>query len=125
MEAGTDYKFRDDMFDEKEDGATVPIELLLEPFQGVIYRYTTVKFKLGEDDVPRLQYDYEIIKTNDLSMITLRKNQKFNHILGLILNAMLLDLGDADSEVETGTNHTEESNPEGRLHEEGTTVPQE
>lgn len=125
MEAGTDYKFRDDMFDEKEDGATVPIELLLEPFQGVIYRYTTVKFKLGEDDVPRLQYDYEIIKTNDLSMITLRKNQKFNHILGLILNAMLLDLGDADSEVETGTNNSKESNPEGRLHKEGNTVPQE
>lgn len=125
MIAGEDFRFRDDMFDPKEDGATVPIELLLEPFQGIIYRYTTVKFKLGEDDVPRLQYDYDIIKTNDLSMITLRKNQKFNDILGLILNAMLLDLGDADSEVETGTNHTEESNPEGRLHEEGTTISQE
>ena len=125
MEAGTDFKFRDDMFDPKEDGATVPIELLIEPFQGIIYRYTTVTFKLGEDDVPRLQYDYDIIKTNDLSMITLRKNQKFNHILGLILNAMLLDLGDADSEVEIRTNNPEEPDSARGLHEEGSTVPQE
>lgn len=125
MEAGIDYKFRDDLFNEKEDGSTVPIELLVEPFEGVVYRYTTVKFKVGEDDVPRLQYDYEIVKTNDLSMITLRKNQKFNHILGLILNAMLLDLGDADSEVEIGTNNPQESNSEGRLHEESSTIPKE
>lgn len=122
MEAGTDYKFRDDMFNEKEDGSTVPIELLIEPFNGVIYRYTTVKFKLGEDDVPRLQYDYDIIKTNDLSMVTLRKNEKFNHMLGLILNAMLLDLGDADSEIEIGTSNTKESDSEGRLHEEGPSI---
>jgi hypothetical protein len=122
MEPGTDYKFRDDMFDANQSESTVPIELLIEPFNGVIYRYTTVRFKLGEDDVPRLQYDYDIVKTNDLSMITLRKNQKFNDILGLILNAMLLDLGDA-SETTTGTNNSEEPNSEGRLHEEGPTVP--
>lgn len=95
MEAGTDYKFRDDLFNPKEDGSTVPIELMVDPFTGVVYRYTTVGFKVGEDDIPRLQYDYEILKTNDLSMVTLRKNEKFNHVLGLILNAMLLDLGDA------------------------------
>lgn len=122
MEAGTDYKFRDDMFDANQSESTVPIELLIEPFNGVIYRYTTVRFKLGEDDIPRLQYDYDIVKTNDLSMITLRKNQKFNDILGLILNAMLLDLGDA-SETKTGTNNSEEPNSEGRLHKEGPSVP--
>lgn len=122
MEAGTDYKFRDDLFDEKEDGATVPIELLIEPYQGVVYRYTTVRFNLGEDGVPRLQYDYDIVKTNDLSMVTLRKNQKFNDILGLILNAMLLDLGDAESEVETGTSDSKEPDSEGRLHEEGSSI---
>ena len=31
MEVGTDYKFRDDMFNPKEDGSTVPIELMLDP----------------------------------------------------------------------------------------------
>lgn len=124
MEAGVDYKFRDDLFNPKEEGTTVPIELMVEPFIGVVYRYTTVRFKVDENDVPRLQYDYDIIKTNDLSMITLRKNQKFNHILGLILNAMLLDLGDADSEIEIRTNNPEEPDSARGLHEEGSTVPQ-
>ena len=121
MQVGNDYKFRDDMFNPKEDGSTVPVELMVDQFTGVVYRYTTVGFKVGEDDIPRIQYDYEIIKTNDLSMITLRKNEKFNTMLGLILNAMLLDLGDA-SEVETGANNTKESDTEGRLHEESSSV---
>lgn len=121
MEAGTDYKFRDDLFNPKEDGSTVPIELMVDPFTGVVYRYTTVGFKVGDDDIPRIQYDYEIIKTNNLSMITLRKNEKFNTMLGLILNAMLLDLGDA-SEVEAGANNTKEPDTEGRLHEESSSV---
>ena len=82
MELGTDFKFRDDLFNAKEDGTTVPIELLLEPFAGIVYRYTTVTFKMDEDNIPRLLYDYEIIKTNDLSMITLRKNEKFNAKIG-------------------------------------------
>ena len=101
MEAGTDYKFRDDLFNAKEDGSTCPIELMIEPFTGVVYRYTTVRFKVGEDDIPRLQFDYEIIKTNDLSMITLRKNQKFNDAVGLILNALLLDASEAEGESHT------------------------
>jgi hypothetical protein len=122
MEAGTDYKFRDDLFNDKEEGSTCPIEMLIEPFVGVVYRYTTVTFKIDEDDIPRIQYDYEIIKTNDLSMITLRKNQKFNDALGLILNAMLLDLGDVETN-EIGTNNPQESDPEGRLHEEGSSIP--
>ena len=122
MEAGIDYKFRDDLFNEKEDGSTVPIELTLDPFTGIVYRYTTVKFKLGEDDVPRIQFDYEIMKTNDLSMVTLRKNEKFNTMLGLILNAMLLDLGGADSEVEIRTNNSKEPDSEGRLHKESSTI---
>ena len=121
MEAGTDYKFRDDLFNPKEDGSTVPIELMVDPFAGVVYRYTTVGFKVGEDDIPRIQYDYEIMKTNDLSMVTLRKNGKFNTMLGLILNAMLLDLGDA-SEVEAGANNSKEPDTEGRLHEESSSV---
>lgn len=112
MEIGKDYSFRDDMFNPKEEGSTCPIELMLDPFTGIVYRYTTVKFKLDEDDIPKLQYDYEILKTNDLSMMTLRKNEKFNQTLGLILNAMLLELGDA-SEVEVGTDNSKEPNSKG------------
>ena len=121
MELGTDWKFRDDLFDSKEEGSTVPIELLLEPFTGICYRYTVVRFKMTEDNIPRLQYDYEILKTNDLSMVTLRKNQKFNDALGLILNAMLLDLGDA-SESEIGTTNPKEPDTEGGLHAEGSSL---
>lgn len=114
MELGIDYKFRDDLFNPKEDGSTCPIELTLDPFTGIVYRYTTVRFKLGEDDIPRLQYDYEIIKTNDLSMITLRKNQKFNDTVGLILNTLLLDAADAENgtDIETRTDNTKELNQE-------------
>lgn len=124
MELGIDYKFRDDLWNKDEEGATVPIELMINPFEGVVYRYTTVTFKVDENDVPRLLYNYDIIKANDLSMVTLRKNQKFNDAIGLILNAMLLDLGDA-SEVEAGTDNTQEPDSEGGLHEEGPSVPQE
>ena len=112
MELGTDYKFRDDLFNAKEDGSTVPIELILDPFAGVVYRYTTVRFKLGEDDIPRLQFDYEIIQTNDLSMMTLRKNQKFNDAVGLILNTLLLDASEAEGASETRTDDTKEPDQE-------------
>ena len=112
MELGTDYKFRDDLFNAKEEGTTVPIELTLEPFNGIVYRYTTVTFKMNEDNIPRLLYDYEIIKTNDLSMITLRKNEKFNATLGLILNALLLDASEAEGASETRTDDTQKSDKE-------------
>ena len=114
MEAGTDFKFRDDLFDAKEEGTTCPIELILDPFTGVVYRYTTVKFKLDEDDIPKLQFDYEIVKTNDLSMITLRKNQKFNDVVGLILNTLLLDAADSQNgmDIETRTDDTKEPDQE-------------
>ena len=112
MEAGTDFKFRDDLFNAKEEGTTCPIELILDPFAGVVYRYTTVRFKLGEDDIPRLQFDYEIIKTNDLSMMTLRKNQKFNDAVGLILNTLLLDASEAEGASETRTDDTKEPDQE-------------
>jgi hypothetical protein len=122
MEAGNDYIFRDDLFDVKQEGTTCPIELKLDPFDGVVYRYTTVKFKVGEDDIPRLIYDYEIIKTNDLSMVTLRKNEKFNNTVGLILNSLLLDAADSEGASETRTDNTKEPDSERDLHEESSTV---
>ena len=114
MELGTDWHFRDDLFNAKEEGSTVPIEILVDPFAGIVYRYTQVGFKMGEDNVPRMQYDYEIVKTNDLSMITLRKNAKFNTMLGLILNTLLLDASEQQNgmDVETRTNDTEKSDQE-------------
>ena len=110
------------MFDSRKEGSTVPIELMLEPFAGVVYHYTTVAFKVGEDDVPRISFEYEIDKTNDLSMTTLRKNEKFITTLGLILNSLLLDASEAEGVSETGTNDTKEPDQERRLHKESSTV---
>jgi hypothetical protein len=112
MEVGIDYKFRDDLFNQNEEGTTVPIEIMVDPFAGIVYRYTTVTFKMDEDNIPRMQYDYEIIKTNDLSMVTLRKNDKFNTMLGLILNALLLDASEVEGDSEIRTNDTKELNQE-------------
>ena len=112
MELGKDFSFRDDLFNAKEDGSTVPIELILDPFAGVCYRYTTVKFRMDEDNIPRIAYDYEILKTNDLSMMTLRNNEKFNTVLGLILNALLLDASEVEGASETRTNDTKEPDKE-------------
>lgn len=122
MELGTDWKFRDDLFNSKEEGTTVPIELMVDPFAGVCYRYTTVKFVMGEDSIPRMQYDYEILKTNDLSMVTLRKNQKFNTILGLILNTLLLDASEVEGMSETRANDHQESDSERVVHEESSSI---
>jgi hypothetical protein len=110
MEVGIDYKFRDDLFNQNEEGTTVPIEIMVDPFAGIVYRYTTVTFKMDEDNIPRMQYDYEIIKTNDLSMVTLRKNDKFNTMLGLILNALLLDVSEVEGDSEIRANDTKELN---------------
>jgi hypothetical protein len=112
MEVGIDYKFRDDLFNQNEEGTTVPIEIMVDPFAGIVYRYTTVTFKMGEDNIPRLLYDYEIIKTNDLSMTTLRKNEKFNAALGLILNTVLLESSEVEGDSEIRTNDTKELNQE-------------
>lgn len=110
MEMGTDYSFRDDLFDANVEGSTCPIEILLDPFAGVCYRYTHVTFKMDDDNIPRMLYDYEILKTNDLSMITLRKNEKFNTMLGLILNSLLLDASEAEGASDnTRTTETDSS----------------
>lgn len=124
MELGVDYTFRDDLWNSKTEGSTVPIELLIDPFKGVVYRYTTVRFKVDENDIPRLQYDYEILKSPELSMITLRKNDKFNTTLGLILNMLLLDVGDIETN-EAGTNNSEKSDSTGTIHEKGSSISEE
>jgi hypothetical protein len=100
------------LFNKKEEGSTVPIELLLDPFQGVVYRYTKVSFKL-DGNIPKILYDYDIIKSPELSMVTLRKNEKFNTALGLILNMLLLEVDEAD---EGGSDDIKKPDTKGRVH---------
>jgi len=106
MIAGEDYKFRDDM---KHD--TVPIELLTEPYRGVILRYTTVSVQEQEEGDAKLRFDYELLETGDNTMIGLRKDDRFQQHVGLILNAMILEsLEVPDNDL--GEHYTEEPDNE-------------
>lgn len=86
MIAGQDYRFRDDL--KKE---TVPIELLTEPYKDVILRYTTVAIQEQDGGQAKLKFDYELIETGNHTMIGLRKDDRFQQHVGLILNAMILE----------------------------------
>lgn len=103
MILGIDYKFRDDM---KED--TVPIELLTEPYKDVILRYTQVSIHEQADGTAKLRFDYEFYGTGKHTMTSLRKNEHFNHYIGTILNAMILDITD----METAKNESRTNDPE-------------
>lgn len=116
MKLGIDYKFRDDLFDAKKEGTTVPIELLVDPYQGVVYNYTTVKFKMEEDGVPKIQYDYDIIDLGKFSMVKLRKDEFFWKNLGLILNELLLEASEAEGVSENRTDHNKELDQERDVH---------
>ena len=108
MIIGEDYKFRDDM---KED--TVPIELLTDPYKGVILRYTQVSIHEEANGTARLKFDYELYETGDHSMVKLRKDKTFNQHIGLILNAMILDITDMETaKNESRTDNSEEYSEE-------------
>ena len=122
MKLGIDYRFRDDLFDAKKEGSTVPIELMVDPYQGVVYNYTTVKFKMEEDGIPRIQYDYEIVDPGKFTMIKLRKDEFFWKNLGLILNELLLEASEAEGASENRANNNQEPNQKRDLYEEGSSV---
>ena len=94
MKLGTDFKLRDDSFSkEKYDaGETLPIELLVSPYEGVVYRYTRVALVENENkDGAVMKFDYEIIDPGKFSMVKLRGDNYFNKAIGLVLNEILLD----------------------------------
>lgn len=103
MELNKDYKFRDDLFDKRAEGSTVPIELLLDPYHGVCYRYTAVKF-VEKEDTPIMQFAFEILNPGKFTEMTLRKDNFFMTHLGVILNALLLETAGVN---EDGTDNTE------------------
>lgn len=112
MILGIDWKFRDDM---KED--TVPIELLTDPYKGVILRYTQVSIHEQVDGTAKLKFDYELYDAGSHTMAALRNDEKFTAHIGLVLNTMILDITDAESELnESGTDDTEEPVEERGLH---------
>ena len=88
MQEGIDFKFRDDLIKEKTD--TVPIELMIDFYSGIVYRYEKMQI-VEQDNQAIMKFDYTILESGKLKEKNLRKDQRFHEILGVILNKMLLD----------------------------------
>lgn len=93
MEINKDFKFRDDI--SKKD-STVYIELLFKPYHDIIFRFTKVSVKENDNDSATLNFNYELKKMGTYAETTLRKDKKFENILGLILNTLILDAAEAE-----------------------------
>ena len=103
MIIGSDFKLRDDLADKYD---TLPIEILTEPYKGVIMRYTEVSVQEQEDDTAKLKFGFEFIDSAGFKEDILKKDTKFLTQAGLILNTMILEsLGDDDA---AGENYSEE-----------------
>ena len=91
MKLGEDFKFCDDLYDPKRDNETLPIKMLIPPYEGVIFRYTRVAIKENANkDGAVMQFDYDFIDPGKNSMASLRSDDKFNTTIGLVLNEILL-----------------------------------
>jgi hypothetical protein len=99
-----DFKFRDDLCN-PEKGDTVPIQITTGPYEGIIYRYTSLKLSEDpEQDQAKLQFGYEILETPTITETTLRKDQRFTNHIGIILNHFILET------LETDQNELRENN---------------
>lgn len=112
MKLDEDYKFRDDLFNKNKEGTTVPIEILIDFYAGVVYRYTTVTFKVDDDNIPHLQFSYEILDPKKFSEMKLRQDERFSQIIGMILNTLLLESSEEEGVSETRTDDNQEPNKE-------------
>lgn len=84
-----DFKFRDDLYEEEK---TLPIELLSEPYKGIVLRYNQVAVKEQVDGTAKMQFDYDLLEMGSHIETALRKDQKFTEYAGLVLNAMILEI---------------------------------
>lgn len=105
MLIGKDYKFRDDM----KGHDTVPIELLTEPWQGVILKYLAVGVKELENGTAVLQFSYELLDMGKHTETNLRNSKKFEEHIGLILNMMILEVAESKDEQDDRKNYSDES----------------
>lgn len=94
-----DFKFRDDLYNAAK-GETVPLEILLSPYEGVILRFSQVGIKEQENGTAVLQFGYELLETANHTETKLRKDSRFEQSLGLLLNHLILEA--AESEVHGG-----------------------
>ncbi|NDB84869.1 MAG: hypothetical protein EB127_19490 [Alphaproteobacteria bacterium] len=85
-----DYKFRDDMVNEKSKD-TVPIQILTGPYKNVIYRYTKVGVREQNDGTAVLRFEYDLLDVAENTETKLRNDRKFEQHLGILLNYFILE----------------------------------
>lgn len=91
MIIGKDFIFRDDLVKDTNT-ETVPIELKVGPYAGIVYRYGAVRFTEHEDGPPTVKFDFELISSKvAFKEKELRKDKIFIETLGLILNTMIIE----------------------------------
>lgn len=125
MQINVDYKFRDDLFDSEKATlrGTVPLELLLGVYKGVVWRYNEVAISEEFDGTATMKFRYDILEvppecnktTEDLEVDPI-----FTQVLGNILNTLILEsVMDADRKDDI-----EELDSERGLLSESFTLPQ-
>jgi hypothetical protein len=114
-----DFRFRDDM---KHD--TVPIEILLDLYKGVVYRYVKVGIKENNDDTAVLKFEYDLYEMGNHTETSLRKDKLFDKTLGLILNSIIVDVAEIEGQVEDEhrDDNSQEPNEERVIHKKGSAV---
>jgi hypothetical protein len=121
MIEATDFRFRDDLASKQD---TVPIEILIAPYKGVILRYNQVNVKEMDNGTATLRFAYDLIETADHTQVSLRKDQRFEQHLGILLNHLILEsLEAAEANVNADReNYSEESDAERSVHSQGPAV---
>ena len=110
MKLFEDFKFRDDLADKHD---TIPIEILFGPWSGTLIRFTKVALKETQSDSPKMAFDFEIVEGNK----NFKSSPPFVEYCGLILNSLLLELSDGNTE-----NNPEKSVEESGIHQEDPSV---
>ena len=120
MKVGEDFRFRDDMAN-MDAGDTVPVEILIGEYSGIIFRFIRVQVVELENQA-KIQFQYEILNTTEMTESQLRQDAKFIAYMGLILNMMVLELAEANSN-ENRKDNSKESRDKSGVHAENFPVP--
>lgn len=109
MIENTDFIFRDDLY-KPENGDTIPIEILIGPYKGVIYRYVRMGVTEKPDGEAVLRFQYELLELGNHTETSLRNDQRFTDHIGIILNHLILEV--AESDIDNREDGSQEFNQE-------------
>lgn len=76
-----DFRFRPELA--KDEKSTMPIEILVEKYKGVVYSYGQVKFE-GDDEQPILNFNYWLLEGS-----VDQNDAEFKTLLGDIIISMI------------------------------------